>query len=68
MNTEKVVKLYDPHSNLEWGGGHQPNEKVGKYETHNFCICFLCPPLKKAGHIALHMSVGMSVGMYVSIP
>ena len=26
---------------------------------------FLCPPLKKEGHIALHMSVGMSVGRYV---
>ena len=29
---------------------------------------FLCPPLKKEGHIAFHMSVGMSVGRYVSIP
>ena len=28
----------------------------------------LCPPLKKEGHIALHMSVGMSVGRYVGIP
>ena len=26
---------------------------------------FLCPPLKKEGHIALHMSVGMSVCRYV---
>ena len=25
------------------------------------------PPLKKEGHIALHMSVGMSVGMSVSL-
>ena len=29
---------------------------------------FLCPPLKKEGHIALHMSVGMSVGRYVGSP
>ena len=28
---------------------------------------FLCPPLKKEGHIALHMSVGMLVGMSVSL-
>ena len=28
-------------------------------------ILYLCPPLKKEGHIALHMSVGMSVGRYV---
>ena len=26
---------------------------------------YLCPPLKKEGHIALHMSVGMSVGRSV---
>ena len=25
----------------------------------------LCPPLKKEGHIALHMSVGMSVSLYL---
>ena len=25
------------------------------------------PPLKKEGHIALHMSVGMSVGRYVGM-
>ena len=24
---------------------------------------FLCPPLKKEGHIALHLSVGMSVAL-----
>ena len=28
---------------------------------------FLCPPLKKEEHIALHMSVGMSVGRYVGM-
>ena len=28
---------------------------------HYVGITFLCPPLKKEGHIALHMSVGMSV-------
>ena len=28
---------------------------------------FLCPPLKKEGHIALHMSVGMSVGRSVGM-
>ena len=27
---------------------------------------FVMPPLKKEGHIALHMSVGRSVGMSVS--
>ena len=31
-------------------------------------LLLLCPPLKKEGHIALHMSVGMSVGRYVGIP
>ena len=29
---------------------------------------WLCPPLKKEGHITLHMSVSMSVGRYVGIP
>ena len=28
---------------------------------------YLCPPLKKEGHIALHMSVGRSVGMSVGM-
>ena len=28
-------------------------------------LCHYAPPLKKEGHIALHMSVGMSVGRYV---
>ena len=32
---------------------------------HGFFSSFLCPPLKKEGHIALHMSVGMSVGRSV---
>ena len=31
-------------------------------------IGIFIPPLKKAGHIALHMSVGKSVGLYVSTP
>ena len=30
-----------------------------------FFLPLLCPPLKKEGHIALHMSVGMSVGRSV---
>ena len=29
----------------------------------NYFPLFLCPPLKKEGHIALHMSVGMSVAL-----
>ena len=33
----------------------------------NLIYSLLCPPLKKEGHIALHMSVGMSVGMSVSL-
>ena len=37
---------------------------IGKF--HLQCI-LLCPPLKKEGHIALHMSVGRSVGMSVSL-
>ena len=28
---------------------------------------YLCPPLIKEGHIALHMSVGMSVGRSVGM-
>ena len=32
---------------------------LAQYIEH---IKVLCPPLKKEGHIALHMSVGMSVG------
>ena len=36
-------------------------------KSQNFTL-LLCPPLKKEGHIALHMSVGMSVGRYVGIP
>ena len=31
------------------------------------CLVILCPPLKKEGHIALHMYVGMSVGMSVAL-
>ena len=27
------------------------------------CSGLLCPPLKKEGHIALHLSVGMSVSL-----
>ena len=30
-------------------------------------LYFYAPPLKKEGHIALHMSVGMSVGRYVGM-
>ena len=33
-----------------------------------FMLTYLCPHLKKEGHIALHMSVGMSVGRYVGNP
>ena len=33
----------------------------------NSKFIYLCPPLKKEGHIALHMSVGRSVGMSVSL-
>ena len=49
-----------------------PFEKGGAYcfahvghEVQHMCLQYLCPPLKKEGHIALHMSVGMSVGRYV---
>ena len=37
------------------------------YKLSNVDI-YAPPPLKKEGHIALHMSVGMSVGRYVGIP
>ena len=41
--------------------------------SHMYClsVCLLCPPLKKEGHIALHLSVRpsvrLSVGMSVSL-
>ena len=35
---------------------------------HKVDILLCPPPLKKDGHIALHLSVGMSVGRYVGIP
>ena len=35
--------------------------------TFKFRFIFM-PPMKKEGHIALHISVGMSVGRYVGIP
>ena len=45
-----------------------------QYVVLRFCLVILwiylkifMPPLKKEGHIALHMSVGMSVGMSVSL-
>ena len=36
--------------------------------TDNVSELYVCPPLKKEGHIALHMSVGRSVYRYVGIP
>ena len=38
-------------------------------QTHTKSLkhLYLCPPLKKEGHIALHMSVGRSVGRSVRL-
>ena len=36
--------------------------------TRRESLSYLCPPLKKEGHIALHMSVRPSVGRYVGLP
>ena len=38
-----------------------------KGKDNPFTVFMPPPPLKKEGHIALHMSVGMSVGMSVSL-
>ena len=42
------------------------------YSFEDTVISYLCPPLKKGGHIALHLSVGRLVGRsvcrYVGIP
>ena len=37
------------------------SQNVLTYFIVRFTICIFMPPLKKEGHIALHMSVGMSV-------
>ena len=36
-------------------------------DSSNSTLFLLCPPFKKDGHIALHMSVGMSVGRSVGM-
>ena len=47
-----------------------PFEKGGAYcfaHVGRYVARSVCPPLKKEGHIALHMSVGRYVGRSVSM-
>ena len=54
----KIVSSYlDLNDIINFTPIYAPFEKGGAY---------LCPPLKKEGHIALHMSVGRYVGRSVS--
>ena len=49
---------------------YQMNTKYISLEKYHRVVSIIMPPLrplKKEGHIALHMSVGMSVGMSVSL-
>ena len=39
--------------------------RTQEHKTQTADNTIFMPPLKKEGHIALHMSVGMSVGRYV---
>ena len=57
-----ILKILDEECRFPQVGNTAPSISISTYYMIDESQ-FLCPPLKKEGHIALHMSVGQYVGI-----